>query len=288
METIFVVNADDFGLCPEVNAGIVQGHSDGIITSTSVMTNMPYFQEVQALRQDHPDLGIGLHVCLSEGEPVSPVDRVRSLIDENGQFLSRPVLFDRLSKGKVELDEVALELEAQLQALEDQGVHPDHWNSHQYVHLHPRLLGVLKRVLSPRKVPCMRTHTRAYVSGDGWVTGGSKLKFYSQLPTRLAKDIYFQFEAWRSRRQGFRLPDAQLTRFPFSAPYDVLTDNATHGVPQGTYEWICHPATERRPTDKEIIDRPGELALLTRPGLKHDIESAGIRLATFSEALARK
>ena len=184
--------------------------------------------------------------------------------------------------------QVATELTAQLQALENQGVQADHWNSHQYVHLHPKLLGVMKRVLSPEKIACMRTHRRAYISRDGWLTGSSKLKFYSHLPMRLAKDAYFQWEAWKSRRQGFQLPDAQMTRFPFSSSYEILTTYATRGVPEGTFEWICHPATDRRPTDKEIIDRPGELALLTKPGLKAELQESGITLATFKEALVAR
>jgi predicted glycoside hydrolase/deacetylase ChbG (UPF0249 family) len=288
METIFVVNADDFGLTPEVNAGILDGHSQGIVTSTSIMTNMPYYEEIQAVRHDFPELGLGLHVCLSEGKPVSPADRVRSLIDDDGQFLSRPVLFDHLRHNKVDLREVAVELSAQLQALEDQGVKPDHWNSHQCVHLHPRLLGVMKRVLSPEKIACMRTHQRAYISSDGWLSGASKLMFYTHLPMRLAKDIYFQWEAWKSRREGFQLTDAQMTRFPFTSPYEVLTSSATLGAPEGTFEWVCHPATDRRPTDKAIIDRPGELALLTKPGLRAELERSGIKLATFKEALATR
>jgi predicted glycoside hydrolase/deacetylase ChbG (UPF0249 family) len=36
-----IVNADDFGRAPGVNRGIVAAHQDGIVTSTTLMTNLP-------------------------------------------------------------------------------------------------------------------------------------------------------------------------------------------------------------------------------------------------------
>ena len=36
-----IVNADDFGLTPLVNQSIVQAYQNGIVTSTTVMVNLP-------------------------------------------------------------------------------------------------------------------------------------------------------------------------------------------------------------------------------------------------------
>jgi len=284
METFFVVNADDFGLCPEVNQGILAAHSLGIVRSTSVMTNMPCWGEIESAHANDPELGVGLHVCLSEGFPVSDPAQVPSLVDADGRFHTRSELFHRLHRDRIALGEVAVEVHAQLQRLRAVGIHPDHWNTHQYVHLHPRLLGVLKRTLSPILVPCMRTHRRVYVGARGWLRGSRLLDFYRRMPLRLVKDLYFRHESRRARRAGFRLPDGQLTRVPFAAPFALLVDHAAANAPAGVYEWICHPATSRRPGDKTIIDRPGELALLTRPGLEAELAAAGIRLGNFAQA----
>ena len=283
MDTIFVVNADDFGLSPDINRGIRMAHSRGIVRSTSIMANMPGSAEITDVRSSHPELGLGLHVCLTEGEPVSDPGDVRSLVDADGQFWPRAELFRRLGAGAIDLDEVAREVEAQHHRLQQLGVRPDHWNSHQYVHFHPRLLRVLKSSL--RQVPCMRTHRRAYVGRHGWLRDGELLAFYRRMPLRLAKDLYFRFESWRSRRNGFRLPDAQLTRVPFAASFELLVDHAATNAPGGVFEWICHPAIARRASDKEIMDRPSELALLTRPGLETELSQAGIRLGNFTQAL---
>jgi predicted glycoside hydrolase/deacetylase ChbG (UPF0249 family) len=47
LSTTFVVNADDFGLTPEINQGILEAHTRGVVTSTSVMTNMPHFEAIR-------------------------------------------------------------------------------------------------------------------------------------------------------------------------------------------------------------------------------------------------
>ena len=44
-----IINADDFGLHPLINKGIIKGHSEGIITSTSLMPSAPYIDEAVQL-----------------------------------------------------------------------------------------------------------------------------------------------------------------------------------------------------------------------------------------------
>ena len=53
-----IVNADDFGLHPLINAGIIKGHQEGFITSTSLMPSAPCWQEAVRLAKENPRLGI--------------------------------------------------------------------------------------------------------------------------------------------------------------------------------------------------------------------------------------
>src|SRR5947209_5936730 len=61
-----IVNADDFGLSPGVNAGILEAHARGIVTSTSLMVRWPAAAAAAAQAREHPRLGLGLHVDLGE------------------------------------------------------------------------------------------------------------------------------------------------------------------------------------------------------------------------------
>src|SRR5919109_3618263 len=61
-----IVNADDFGACAGVNRGIVEAHRRGVVTSVSLMVEMPGSEEAARLARQCPALSIGLHVRLGD------------------------------------------------------------------------------------------------------------------------------------------------------------------------------------------------------------------------------
>src|SRR5437899_5483213 len=61
-----IVNADDFGLSPGVNRGIIKAHEQGIVTSASLMVLMPAAAQAAAYAREHPSLSVGLHFDLGE------------------------------------------------------------------------------------------------------------------------------------------------------------------------------------------------------------------------------
>lgn len=67
-----VVNADDLGVSPGVNRGIVEAHRQGLLTSTSLMVNMPASEEGARLALGLPALSVGLHANLTDvaGQPL--------------------------------------------------------------------------------------------------------------------------------------------------------------------------------------------------------------------------
>ena len=65
-ERVLVVNADDFGRSPGVNAGIADTHERGIVTSTSLMVRWPAAEQAAAYARQTPTLAVGLHADLGE------------------------------------------------------------------------------------------------------------------------------------------------------------------------------------------------------------------------------
>jgi chitin disaccharide deacetylase len=59
-----IVNGDDFGASRGINRGIVEAHSRGILTSTSLMVDLPFSEEAADLSRRLPHLSVGLHVHL--------------------------------------------------------------------------------------------------------------------------------------------------------------------------------------------------------------------------------
>jgi chitin disaccharide deacetylase len=69
-----IVNGDDFGASSGVNRGIIEAHERGILTSASLMVDLPGAEEAAELAQNRPELSVGLHVVLTreDGERTVP------------------------------------------------------------------------------------------------------------------------------------------------------------------------------------------------------------------------
>ena len=130
-----IINADDFGLNGEENRTIVQAFHCGLISSTTLMANMPAFVEACELARQHRLQGrVGLHFNLTYGRPLSPAMRAeRQFCDPHGEFdlrLSRHRLWlPRRTRQAIEE-----ELHSQWQRCLDHGIRPSHIDSHQHVH----------------------------------------------------------------------------------------------------------------------------------------------------------
>lgn len=124
-----VINADDFGLTEAVSLGIISGHVEGVISSTSLMVNMDYAKEACKIAKSYPELGLGVHLNVTLGKPIFEASKIPSLVNENGIFHSGK----DYSLGLVtpNEDELLIEFEAQIQNfIEFTGRNPDHINYH--------------------------------------------------------------------------------------------------------------------------------------------------------------
>jgi len=130
-----IINADDFGLCSSENTIIVRAFEAGLISSATIMANMPGFEQACVMsRQPRLEGRIGLHFNLSHGQPLSQaIKSRRAFCDAYGQFhfhLSRYCL--RLDSR--DLTAIEGELQAQWQRCLDHGLRPSHLDSHQHIH----------------------------------------------------------------------------------------------------------------------------------------------------------
>src|ERR1700734_1066609 len=71
--SLVIINADDFGMSSAVNSAILSGVEQGLVTSTSIMANMPGFEEAVRLEREHDLLRgrVGVHLNLTEGRPLT-------------------------------------------------------------------------------------------------------------------------------------------------------------------------------------------------------------------------
>ena len=172
-----IVNADDFGLHPLINAGIIKGHQEGFITSTSLMPSAPCWQEAVRLAKENPRLGIGVHLTLVGGVPsVLPKEKVSSLLDDDGLFLPDSVAFaKRYYSGAVKRSELEAELRAQLERALSCGVNITHIDSHQHTHVLPGINSLVLKLSNEYNIIRVRIPKEGYLFTGGFQTGVGRL-----------------------------------------------------------------------------------------------------------------
>lgn len=152
-----IINADDLGIAESTNEAILVAHREGILTSTSLMSNMPAFDHaVENVVRRCPNLGVGLHFCLTSGCSVSPKESVKSLVDNSGRFRQGFFSLLKRSRSKEIEREIECELHAQVVKAMDAGVSLDHINSHRHIHMIPAIFRVIARVAKEYAIPAIR------------------------------------------------------------------------------------------------------------------------------------
>lgn len=214
-----IINADDFGLSHEENRTILGAFQQGLISSATLMANMPAFEEACALTREHDLHGrIGLHFNLTYGRPLSAAIRNQPrLCNAAGEFdltLPRHRLWLPASTRRA----IEAELRAQWQRCLEQGIRPSHIDSHQHVHNILPVGEVVARFAGRQGVPLRLARNL-----------GRNLN----LPKRLFKALLNH----RLRRLGHASADHVCT--PLDLQHGLLPSG-------GTLEVIAHPTPLRQ------------------------------------------
>lgn len=176
MKTYAIVNADDFGLDPGINRGVIEAFGRGIVTSVSLMPTGDAFEEAIALAHEFGELSLGVHLTLVEGIPVLPAEKIPSLVTADGGFLKTPWAFlKRWSTGQIVLGEVKQELEAQVAKVADQGLRIDKLDSHMHIHLLPGIFQTVVEVARKHQIRGVRLPREEFHwRGLGCIAGSTK------------------------------------------------------------------------------------------------------------------
>jgi len=157
MDKRIIINADDFGLCSGINKAVAQAHTDGVLTSATIMANMPAAGEAVKIAKTLPDLGVGVHLNLFEGRAVSKESCVDCLLDADRRFTFSPFKLSILSMGMHKIRKaIRTELSAQIQWVIDRGLVPTHLDSHKHIHSFPAIFPMVCELAGRFKIAAVR------------------------------------------------------------------------------------------------------------------------------------
>lgn len=145
---LLIINADDFGYSSGINYGIIHSYQKGILSSTTMLANMPGFAEGVELAKENPGLGIGVHLTLTCGRPLR--SDVNSLVDSDGNF--KKLAFYEQSF-QINLNELYKEWKQQIETIIHNGIQPTHLDSHHHVNSLPLISDVFVRLAREYDLP---------------------------------------------------------------------------------------------------------------------------------------
>ncbi len=152
-----IVTADDVGLHPGMTLGALAAHDGGIVTAVSVAANGRALDHADESLQDRPGLDVGIHLTLVGERPLSPQDEIPSLLGKDGALLPGFRAFAaRYFLGGLRQPEIEAELRRQIERLLAAGLPIVHANSHQHLHVLPRVLEVVLRLAEEYRIPFVR------------------------------------------------------------------------------------------------------------------------------------
>lgn len=249
-ERRLIVNADDFGLAAGVNRGIIEAYRQGIVTSTTLLVNLPAAASAVPLAKRFDGLKVGLHLNLTLGKPVSDPREVPSLVDTRGTFLGN----SEASVSVWQDADIRRELQAQMTSLLAWGLRPTHVDSHHHIHRHPK---VLEAVLDLER---------------DW-----------HLPLR-------PLDPQRLMAEGIAHPDLFLESTYFSLDGRERLKQYLQSLSPGVTEIMCHPGhvdAELRELSRWVEERERELAVLTDPEILATVREFNISLINYSFLASR-
>lgn len=143
-----IINADDFGLMPDVTDAIASAMAKGFITQTTLMVNMPDADRaVEIAHKNHFADKVGLHLNLTEGKPLTEdIKQEPIFCDKNGCF-NGPMRPKLLPFSEHTTNAVRREITAQIERYLAYGLPMMHIDGHHHIHHCWQVLYALRPLL---------------------------------------------------------------------------------------------------------------------------------------------
>ena len=278
-----IITGDDFGLARPVNEAIVRAHTEGVLTSASLMAGGVYFTDAVARARKNPTLCVGLHLTLVEGRPVSSPETIPDLVDSNGEFSTRLALagfrFFFLPGVRRQLE---TEIRAQFEAFAGTGLSLDHADAHNHIHLHPTVLGLMLKTGKEYGLRAVRLPKEPPLRS--WRAAGNGLAPRMTSAFFLAPWMFLMKRMLR--RAGIKSNDYLFGMTDSGSMTETFLRKILINLPDGVTELCCHPAVCRSPEidgTMPLYNHEEEFKALTSDDLRRTLKEVKAQTIAFGD-----
>jgi predicted glycoside hydrolase/deacetylase ChbG (UPF0249 family) len=226
---------------------------------------------------------------LSDGKPVSPIEKVPSIVNEQGEFAGGPENFLlRIARRNLRLMEVESEWDSQIQKVADAGIQPTHLDGHKHVHMLPGLFEIVLRLAKRHGIGAVRVSHEASTLRVALSSGEKqnlpivmKQGVQARVLKLLARDARGMAESAGIATTDYFCGIAQTGELTVEGMKCLL-----QSLPEGTTEMMCHPGFVDEELEKSATrlqdSRALEVEILTNRELRNLVASQGIRLIDYA------
>ncbi len=251
------------------------------------------FEDAVGLAKTVPQMSVGCHVVLIDGEPVVDAKLLPSLsLARSGSARLRDGLKSfaaRALAGRLDPGEIEVEASAQIRKLQSAGIAVSHVDTHKHTHLFPAVLRPLLRAARACGVKAVRNPfgPRKPLKSSELLARPSLWTRYAEV--RVLRGLAAKFRDAASR-EGMATPDGTLGIVVTGVLDEKLFRAIADIIPEGTWEFVCHPgyndddltsAKTRLRESREI-----ELRVLTMPEARKLLLDQEIELISYRELVS--
>jgi chitin disaccharide deacetylase len=235
-----IVNADDFGLTRGINRAIGELRAAGVLTSATLIANGPGFEDAVEIARAHPNLGVGCHIVLTDGIPVSAPESIRTLLGPDRRTF-RPRLrgfLQALFTGSIRSEDIAREAFSQIEKIQRAGIRITHLDTHKHTHLFPSVSRPLLEVAERTGIRAIRSPFEpawGHSSGQGSTSRRMAVRALTLL--KPAFDSAPQLHSGAVRTTDGTVAISATGSLDAAMLRDLLGQLPA----TGTYELCCHP-----------------------------------------------
>jgi len=269
-----IINADDYAYYPCVSRGILAAASRGAVSATGILANAPGLDEQVDWLREHQKLEPGVHLNLTSRRPLTEAmaDALRST---DGHFPGVFAMAGRVLSGRIGLETIREEWRAQIETLLKLGLKLEFLNSHEHIHMLPRLFTLASGLAEEYGIPHLRLTRADWSFSFGGAEGGRNLLIQAMQT---------------ANRRWVRAATPVFIGLGRSGKLDLayLRNLLRKLKPDRVYELMCHPGIydAHEITDQRLLEYhawEAELALLTSPGLTEVYEALGVRIMGYRD-----
>ncbi len=233
-----IINADDLGISPEVNRGIVVAYERGVVTDSSLLIRGPYVRQAVEMIKQEPSFQVGIHIDL---------DPLLGWESPGIERLPRQKLLAMMTEPEF-IKKIKQEIDKQITAFLEEGLIPSHIDTHHHVHGFAPIFESLVEAMSRHNIKAIRFSKKGYS-----LLGRENILITSEQAQWMEDALHK-----REIRHPHHLIDPLI---PFSLKE----------IPQGVSELMVHPSMggdQWRQRDFEMLMDPLFLSTVRNEGIQ--------------------